>query len=157
MNEEILRGISRVGELSFPPEMQSNLEDLRETLEDKEGIQIITREEGGEIISYLSSKPLEKAYEQLRDYDPELKPEEGVLYVESIATIPESRDVGIFLKTLNTLKERARERGYKKITAHVRVQNNLSSLLQKKGARKIRTIENWHNFGEPFDYLEIEV
>jgi len=39
----------------------------------------------------------------------------------------------------------------------VRVSNGLSGVLQKMGAKKLRTIENWYDFNEPFDYLEFEV
>jgi len=156
-NEKILKEILSVEQSSFPEEMQSDIEDLKETLENRKGIHIIAKDEKGNIVSYLSSKPLTDAYEELSYYDPELRPEEDVLYIESIATKPESRGIGIFLKILKTLKEKAEEKRYKKITAHVRVKNNLSHILQKKGAKKLRTIENWHYFGEPFDYLEIEI
>jgi len=74
-----------------------------------------------------------------------------------MATKPEFRNTGIFLRIINTIAEEAKKRGYKKIFAHARVENNLSGLLQKKGAKKLRTIDNWHDFGEPFDYLEIEI
>ncbi len=137
--------------------MQSDLEDLRETLENKKGIQVISRDEKNKIVSYLSSKPLEDAHRELKNYDLKLKPEKDVLYIESIATIPEARDIKIFLRTINVIKNEAKKRGFKKITAHVRIENGLSDLLQKMGARKLRTIENWHDFGEPFDYLEIEI
>ncbi|MGB9847738.1 MAG: HEAT repeat domain-containing protein [Minisyncoccia bacterium] len=157
IDEDTLKKILAVEEASFPSEMQSGLEDLKETLANKKGIQIITKNEKNEIISYLSSKPLEDAYQELKEYDPELKPEKDVLYVESIATKPEARDARVFLRTLNTIKEKAKERGFKKIAAHVRVQNHLSDFLQKRGAQKLRTIDNWHDFGEPFDYLEIEI
>jgi len=157
IDEETLRKILEVEQASFPEEMQSDIEDLRDTLENEKGIQIITKNQEGEIVSYLSSKSLEDAYEELRNYDPELRPEKDVLYVESIATKPENRDIKVLLRTLNTIKEEAKRKGYKKIVAHVRVQNNLSGLLQKRGARKLRTVDNWHNFREPFDYLEMEV
>jgi ribosomal protein S18 acetylase RimI-like enzyme len=157
IDDETLKGILKVEEESFPEIMQSDLEDLRETLENKKGIQIIVKNEKGEIISYLSSKPLKDAYEELKDYDSELLPQKDALYVESIATKPENRDLGLFLKIVNNLLKEAKKRGYKKICAHVRIKNNLSEILQKRGAKKLRTIENWHNFGEPFDYLEMEI
>jgi len=158
LNEETSKGILTVEQASFPEEMQSDLEDLKETLENKKGVQIIAKKEKGEIISYLSSKPLKDAFEELKYYDPDLKPEKSVLYIESIATKPEFRNIKVFLEMLNVIAEEAKKKGYKKIAAHTRVENNLSTLLQKKwGAKKLRTIENWHNFGEPFDYLEIEI
>ena len=155
--EDTLRAILEVEEASFPQQMQSDIEDLKETLENRKGIQIIARNEKGEIVSYLSSKPLRDAWEELKDYDPELKPEKGVLYIESIATKPEARELGLFFNLIRKIIEEAKKKGYKKLAFHARVKNNLSDFLQKRGARKLRTIENWHNFSEPFDYLEIEV
>lgn len=41
---------------------------------------------------------------------------------------------------------------------HARVSIGLSKVLQKRyGAKFLRRLENWYNFGEPFDYLEIEI
>jgi len=79
------------------------------------------------------------------------------LYVESIATDPAARNIEGFIEMLHALKEEAKQKGYKKISAHVRVTNGLSEIMQRRGAKKLRTIENWHDFGEPFDYLELEV
>jgi ribosomal protein S18 acetylase RimI-like enzyme len=157
INKELLEKILLVEQASFPEEMQSDLADLKETLENRNGIQIIAKNEKGEVVSYLSSKPLKDAFKELKDYDLELKPEEDALYIESIATKPEERNIKIFLRILKSLQEEAKRRGYKKITMHARVENGLSEFLQKKGAKKLRRIENWHNFGEPFDYLEVEI
>jgi ribosomal protein S18 acetylase RimI-like enzyme len=157
LDKETLEKILEVEKASFPEKMQSDLEDLKETLENKKGVQIVVKNEKGEIISYLSSKPLKDAFEELKYYDPELKPEKNVLYVESIAIKPKERNLKLFFELLKTFKEEAKKKGYKKIACHARISNNLSSFLQKRGAKKLRTIENWHNFGEPFDYLEIEI
>lgn len=137
--------------------MQSDLEDLKETLLNKKGIQIIARDEKGKIVSCLSSKPLSDAYRELKDYDPELTSKKDVLYVESIATFPEVRNIRLFFDLLNTLKNEAKKKGFKKIVCHARIENGLSEFLQKRGAKKLRTLEDWHDFGEPFDYLEIEI
>jgi len=58
---------------------------------------------------------------------------------------------------LDTFRTSAQEKGFKKVTAHVRVVKGLSDVSQKRmGATKLRTIENWADFKEPFDYLEVE-
>ncbi len=157
IDENILQQILNIEEASFPPQMRSNIKDIEETLLSERGIQIVAQNENGEIISYLSSKPLTEAYEQLRSYDPEIESQERVLYVESFATIPEARELSLFLNILRQLLEKAKEKGFKKIAMHARVKNGLSRFLQRKGAKKLRTIENWYNFGEPFDYLEFDL
>ncbi len=70
---------------------------------------------------------------------------------------PEVRNIRLFFDLLNTLKNEAKKRGFKKIACHARIENGLSKFLQKRGAKKLKTIENSHDFGEPFDYLEIEI
>jgi hypothetical protein len=41
---------------------------------------------------------------------------------------------------------------------HARVSQGLSGILQKRyGAKFFRRIENWYGFGEPFDYLELDL
>lgn len=156
-DEKTLEEILKVEQASFPEEMQEDIEGIKEVLNNEQGIQIIAKNEKQEIVSYFSSSPLEDVYKELKDYDSELKLEKDVLYVSSIGTMPEFRDMRILLKTFRIAQEQAKEKGFKKIAAHVRVKNGFSDLLQKKGAKKLRTIENWYNFGEPFDYLEIEL
>ncbi len=157
IDDQTLKDILNVEEKSFPEQMQSDEDDLKESLKNKRGIQIIAKDEKGEIVSYLSSLPLKDTFKNLKNYDTELKSEKDVLYIESVATIPENRDIKIFLKGFELIKQEAQKRGFKKISAHVRVSNGLSGVLQKMGAKKLRTIENWYDFNEPFDYLEFEV
>ena len=158
LDESILQDILSVEKASFPDQMQSNLEDLRETLENPNGIQIVVRSQEGKVIGYLSSKPQKEAYEELKNWDPEIDQEDQTLYVESIAIEPEARDLQTFLKLGRVFIEEAKKRGYKKITMHARVASGLSSILQKRyGAKALRKIENWHDFEEPFEYLEIDL
>jgi HEAT repeat protein/ribosomal protein S18 acetylase RimI-like enzyme len=157
LDESILQDILSVEKASFPDQMQSNLEDLRKTLENPNGIQIVVRSQD-KVIGYLSSKPQKEAYEELKNWDPEIDQEDQTLYVESIAIKPEARDLRTFLKLGRVFIEEAKKRGYKKITMHARVATGLSSILQKRyGAKALRKIENWHNFEEPFEYLEINL
>ena len=158
LDESILQDILSVEKASFPDQMQSDLEDLRETLKNPNGIQIVVRSQEGKVIGYLSSKPQKEAYEELKNWDPEMDQEDQTLYVESIAIKPEARDLQTFLKLGKVFIEEAKKRGYKKITMHARVATGLSSILQKRyGAKALRKIENWHNFEEPFEYLEINL
>jgi len=158
LDKSILQDILSVEKASFPDQMQSNLEDLRETLENPNGIQIVVRSQEGKVIGYLSSKPQKEAYEELKNWDPEIDQEDQTLYVESIAIEPEARDLQTFLKLGRAFIEEAKKRGYKKITMHARVASGLSSILQKRyGAKALRKIENWHDFDEPFEYLEIDL
>ena len=69
-----------------------------------------------------------------------------------------TREVESIIDELKSLNKEAKKRNYKKITMHARVSTGLSKVLQSRyGAKFLRRIENWHDFGEPFDYLEIEI
>jgi len=58
---------------------------------------------------------------------------------------------------IKVLRIEAQRRGIKKFSFHSRVQSGLSHILQKRyKAKFLRRIENWRNFEEPFDYLEID-
>ncbi|MBM4177378.1 hypothetical protein FJ208_01075, partial [Candidatus Gribaldobacteria bacterium] len=96
--------ILQVEELSFPPEMQSNMEDLKISLGNKKGVQIIAKNEKGNIIAYLSSLPLPDTWKELKDYDQQLKKEIDVLYIESIAIVPQDRNLSLLLKILDKTK-----------------------------------------------------
>ena len=158
LNSEILRQIVSVEQASFPEQMQSDENDLRQTLENSKGVQIILRGANREIVGYLSSMPQKDAFEELKEYDKEMRPEDKALYVESIAIKPAARDVRSFLRLGKAFFQEAKRRGFKKITMHARIAENLSAVLQKRyGAKALRKIGNWHGFNEPFDYLEIEV
>jgi ribosomal protein S18 acetylase RimI-like enzyme len=158
LNEDVLQDILSVEQESFPPQMQSDVEDLRQTLENPNGIQIVIKSQEGNVIGYLSSKPQKDAYEELKKWDPEINQEDHTLYIESIAIKPEARNLTTFLTLGKALIEEAKKRGYTKITMHARIAGNLSAVLQKRyGAKVLRKIENWHNFGEPFEYLEINL
>jgi ribosomal protein S18 acetylase RimI-like enzyme len=158
VDQETMRGIVEVEEASFPSEMQADEEDLRETLENKNGVHIIIRSSQGEVVGYLSSKPQKDAYKELKIWDKEMRPEDNALYIESIAIKPEHRDLRNLLALGKPLIQEAKRRGFTKITMHARIAGDLSAVLQKRyGAKSLRRIENWHNFNEPFDYLEIGV
>lgn len=132
-------------------------EEIRETLE-SEGVQIVLKDAEAQTVGYIISLPQEEAYEFLSGIDPDIVKESGGLYVESIGILPEHRSLRNFNQLWSTFATAARQKGFKKITAHVRVSEGLSSVLQKRfGAIKFRIYDNWADFNEPFDYLEIEL
>jgi len=156
-SENELKEILEVERACFPPQMQADLEDLRESLLQKKGIKIILREKEGKILGYLSSKPQDIAWKELKGWDKEFKPDKKTLYIESIAIKPEARGLKSLLKILKELKKEVKKEKYEKISCYARVQNGFSVFLQKRGVKKLRRIKNWQNFEEPFDYLEIEI
>jgi ribosomal protein S18 acetylase RimI-like enzyme len=158
VDRETMRGIVEVEQSSFPLEMQSDEQDLRETFENPNGIHIVIRSRQGEVVGYISSIPQKDAYGELKNWDKDIRPEDNTLYIESIAVKPEYRDIRNLLSLGKLFIQEAKRRGFTKITMHARIAGDLSAVLQKRyGAKFIRRIENWHNFNEPFDYLEIDI
>ncbi len=158
INEDILKEVSEIEEESFPKEIQSSPEDLKEVLENKDGIHLLVKNEEGKVLGNILSLRQSQEYDDLKNYDPDFANYEDALYIESIAVKPKSRKLEVFNSLLGAIGREAKDRNYKKITMHARVSTGLSKVLQKRyNAKFLRRIENWHNFGEPFDYLEIEI
>jgi len=157
-SNEILKEILDVEKQSFPKEIQSSAEDLKEILENSDGIHLLAKDVAGKVVGALLSLRQSQEYEDLKKYDPDFINDETALYVESVAIKPNFRSLEVANKLLKTLIEQAEKKQYKKITMHTRVSNGLSDILQKRcGANFKKRIENWYGFGEPFDYLEIEL
>jgi hypothetical protein len=158
VDEELLKQVLEVENASFPEGMRSDLEELKEILENPNGIHLIVRGKNEETLGYLSSLRQSEEYEDLKDHDPSFEDSIENLYIESIALKPSARNIKNFNKLFSVFKNMATESGYEKITMHTRVSEGLSNVAQKRGGAKfIRRIENWHDFNEPFDYLEIDL
>jgi len=156
MSEEDVQGIIAIDREIFPT-MPVEEEEIRETLLSK-GVQVVLKTRNGNLAGYIISLPHDEALEMLADIDTELVEVENGLYIESIGILPECRSTKNLSELWGAFSTRAREKGFKTITAHVRVSEGLSSVFQKRmGAVKHRTIENWADFDEPFDYLEFRL
>ena len=133
-------------------------EELRELLEYEDSIKIVVRDKNGKIFSYLVAAPMVREFEWLKDYDKELKPEEKFLYLESIAIRLDIKPEKVLPVFLNSLFESARKNNFEKVVMHARVNNGFSEKMQKfYQAQYFRRLENWYNFGEPFDYVEVDL
>ena len=158
INEDIVKAICEIEEASFPEQIRSSPEDIKEVLENRDGIHLLVKDKEGKILGNILSLRQSQEYDNLLDHDADFTNDGDALYIESIAVKPKNRDLGVFNSLLKSLNKEAKKRNYKKITMHARVSTGLSKVLQSRyGAKFLRRIENWHDFGEPFDYLEIEI
>lgn len=156
ISEEQLGDILSIDKEIFPT-MPVAEEEIRETLESG-GVQVVLKGADAKTVGYIISLPHAEAYEFLSDIDPELVAVDGGLYVESIGILPEHRSLKNFNQLWTTFAAEAKRKGFKKITAHARISEGLSDVLQKRfGAQKHRTLDNWADFEEPFDYIEIDL
>jgi hypothetical protein len=142
----------------FPENMQMEPEDLKETLQIENGIHILMRDPSGKLVGGLFALNLADEYEELKEYDKDLQYEDSSLYVESASILSENRNAGLYRKSHDMLFQKAYEKGFKKVCMHARISNNVSDRLQSMyGAEFKRKIKNWFDFGEDFDYLEINL
>ena len=115
------------------------------------------QDEDGNVLGYISSQPHNDEVKELRQWDPDFPEQLNALYIESIAIKPEHRSIRTFLKITKEFLRQAKQKGYKKLTMHARIQGDLSHILQKRyKAKVLYTLEDWMG-GEAFDYLEIDI
>jgi ribosomal protein S18 acetylase RimI-like enzyme len=136
-------------------DMVLSQEDLRNIVDNSHAFTVVIRD-GESVSGFVVALPVGEVFDELAPYDSELKNNEGNLYVYDIAISPSKRNLPNFLNLVRKLLSEATLRGYKKLIMHTRKSEGLSGILQKRyGAQKLRTIENWCGYGEPFDYLEM--
>ncbi|KKR08123.1 MAG: hypothetical protein UT43_C0019G0002 [Parcubacteria group bacterium GW2011_GWC1_39_29] len=129
--------------------------DLRNIIENPRAYTAIIRD-GEDVLGFVVALPVSEVFNELAPYDPELKNDDGDLYVYDIAISSSRRNLPNFLNLVRKLSSEAISRGYKRLIMHTRKSEGLSEILQKRyGVQKLRTIENWCGYGEPFDYLEM--
>jgi hypothetical protein len=155
-NESDFKDILELDRAIFPG-MEVEEEELRESFESK-GVQVILRGSDGEAVGYITSLPHDEAYLFLKAGDPELEPRASAVYVESIGILPENRSLKNVRDMWEAFSDDAKEKGFTKVTGHFRVSQGLSTVAQKRfGGKFLRRLENWSGFGEPFDYIEIDL
>jgi hypothetical protein len=143
---------------AFPPRMQYTEGESYyiECLKDKANINVVMRDNEGKVIGYVVAIPQSNVYEILKQYDPDMKDDPERLYVDTIQILPGKRQAFGIMKLINALIEEASKRGLNKFSMHVRKSNGLSRIILRLFPSTVclRTIDNWYNFGEPFDYIE---
>lgn len=154
-DEQTLEQLAEIERLCFSEEMAEDKDELREIIQNPEGIHLKLEDKDGKIIGYISSLRQNQEFDSLKEYDADLKPNDS-LYIHSFDIRPENRNLKNFNALFNSLKTEATRNGYEKLSMYARTTNRLSSVLQKRhGAKFFRRIENWRDLGEALDYLEI--
>ena len=107
-------------------------------------------------VGYVLAVPQSEACEELKIYDPEMQSNDDTFYVDTIMTMLRERQFFGIMLLLDKMAEEAAKRGINKFSMHARKSNGLSRLILRKFplTKRIRTIDNWHGWGEPFDYIE---
>jgi ribosomal protein S18 acetylase RimI-like enzyme len=127
----------------------------REMIEDIQNINIVTKEKD-KILGYMLAIPHNKVVDELKEDDPLMKEDPKRLYIETMEIHPYVQKTGLFIKMVDEFFQEAGKRGFKKFSMHVRVDNGVSSMIQRCFlVTEIHRIENWpyYNHQEPTDYI----
>ena len=166
-DEAMVNKIFDIETACFPPEMMeaseegiSPRDELREVLETK-GVHVLIEDAEGPF-GHISAVDHDTQVDFMKEYDPEYKPQKDTLYINSL-DIMQGRNQQEGLerpKALEMLweefKKEAIADGYKTATMYARPGE--SRVAQRKlGAKYFRTMPNWLDMGEDFDYLEISL
>lgn len=157
-NPALVKELLELEQQAFPPEMQfaEGESYYSDCLRDRANINIVMCNHEGKVIGYVVAVPLSNVYESLKQYDPDIGNESERLYVDTIQTLPGERQAFGFIQLLNAMFDEALRLGTNKFSLHARQKNGLSKLVLRlfPTAKRLRTIENWYGWGEPFDYIE---
>lgn len=159
--EEWLQAIMKLEKECFPVEMQYPADEAeeyyRKMLEGAEYANVFLKD-GGKIVGYCLGQPLEAYFDYLKKLDPEMKFEEGVMYIDTIEIAPGSQGKGGANKLLLAVCEEGKKKGFVKFAIHARRINEFNVKLKKLFAGKIlasRDIEKWAPAqDEPYEYIE---
>lgn len=143
---------------AFPPRMQfPNPEEYyRQGLSDRFNINVIARTTEDLIAGYLLAIPQDRVCAELRPWDPAMAENPRTLYIDLIQTLPGRRQTVGVKSLMAGLCREAGERGFDRLSAHVRTTTGLSRVMQRMmmGCCCLRRLDNWFDSGESFDYLE---
>lgn len=154
-DEKTVAAICKLEKKAFPDYMQTDEDGIRELLEVEGNIHFLVKDiKSQEYVAYLSAIPAVEEAESFLEWDPTFKAGKKDYYLESVSAVESARQQRIFSFLWEKLLSEMREREVPKISMHAR--KGLSEILQKKyNLKPLRTIENWQDWGEPFDYYEV--
>jgi hypothetical protein len=157
-DEKEVKEIKAIDTVVFPPEMTISEDVVDAFLNNPKSALSVLRMPDGSIAGYMVADPLEEAFEDLKEHDPDMKMLSNAAYIESMAILPGYRSFRNMRTLYDCFLQSAKNKGYKTLTMHARTTTGLSDFLQKRaGAKLKRRLENWYDFGEAFDYLVIEI
>jgi hypothetical protein len=158
-DEKTVAAICKLEKKAFPNYMQTDEDGIKELLEVEESVNFLVKDiKSQDHVAYLSAIPAiaieGEELESFLKYDSKFEVGEKDYYLESVSAVESARQQRIFSFLWEKLLSEMREREVPKISMHTR--KGLSEILQKKyNLKPLRTIENWQDWGEPFDYYEV--
>jgi hypothetical protein len=141
---------------SIEPEV--NVDEALKYYRDPGCVLLLVRSKDQKIVGYISALPMDRSYTIQHALDPLAVSDPKKLFIESFIIAREFRNIALFLKSTRLFLQRAKELGYSHIAMHARISNGLSNIMQRKFNGVIyRTLDNFVDTGESFDYIEVEL
>jgi hypothetical protein len=168
-DDAMVEKIFELEKACFPPEMLEPSEEditpedeLKAVLE-TQGVHVLIEDKTG-IFGHISAVDHNTECDFLKDYDPDYKPKDKALYVNCLDVMQGrnnlqglGRPKALEMLWAEFVKE-AVASDYKTVTMYARKSNSESDIIQKKlGGKFFRTMKNWLDMGEDFDYLEVDL
>lgn len=157
-NEMLVAELAKLHPLSFPAHMLHSdpVEYFTEGLRDEGAINFVLQSPANRIVGHLLAYPQSSVYEELRRWDPAMEDDPEGLYLEIIQVLPEQRRTGNATRLFERMALEAPERGFTRLSMHARKRNGMDEMIRKlfPENRFVRTVENWLDTGESFEYIE---
>ncbi len=154
--DEYLKTVLMLDSL-FPIKIQDTREKIVENLTTPTNINIFLKK-GKSIAGWILGIPQNSAYAELKDEDIEMRPDDGMYYIDKVVVLPEDREGLTFLRLGDALIKEAQERDCHKISAHIVSGNGLHKIIIRKFGKFLITRRNVslaiHDY-LPFEYVEI--
>lgn len=162
-SKELVERVVEIDKNCFSAEMQFDdaLEYFDEALQNPEDIKLFLSLNGIPY-GYILGKPHNSECDELMQHDTEItRSDVPRIYIDSMAILPEARNIGNAEKLILALCRNATTRGIRNFSTHSRTINKLNDLFKKLFEDKlteVRSIPSWHYAnGEPYEYLEWSV
>lgn len=141
----------------FEEQMRSQAYDLKGLIEDESSLAMVLYD-GEEMAGYIAGVPLESSSSS---FDQASDPKEGwgeldTMYIDNVSILPAHRNQNNLRFLLAEFIRHSKDAGYLRATTHARKSNGLSAYcIRKFKFKRLKTINNWYDCGEDFDYIVI--
>lgn len=145
----------RIEAQCFDEQMRSQAYNLEELIKD-ETVMAMVLIKNDEVIGYIAGADLES---EASSFDPHSDPRTGwgdfdTLYLDNVSILPEHRAFDAFQFMATEFIRYGKTLGYRQATMHARRANGLSTYcIRRLKFKRLKTIQNWYDCGEDFDYL----
>ena len=156
---EQVRIVAEVEKAVFPQDMQDSPSALHDFFLSEYAHGLILRY-GRKAVGVLKGDHLseENTCSELLQGDALMDIIDITFYMDSVGVMQDVRSPQVLDFLMHEMAVDLHRFDYQFVTAHARVKGGLSRLYQRRyGAKVLATYDNWCDFGEPFDYILVDL